>query len=245
VKVAWLTHRAWDAAAGGAEACDVAMVQRKPKGVEVTVIWPGGVDERLLDFDRVVVSGFYGYRGREFNIMQDVGHKTTLWNHDVQMEGHWFPSVVKNWVFCSPGHRDYELSKQDSKPKNVFLNPGWMDLTKLALHQPDIRRDALWAHRPVEHKGLDLAANWSRSKMIPLDVMVGQPRDAVLRAMTTHKYFVLLSHIFDAAPLAVMEAQILGCELVVNENVGRYDDRDDLIRRIDESDKDFWEVALA
>lgn len=248
IRVAWLTHRPWDATKGGAEACDVDMVGRKPKEVEVTLILPGGVDDDLPDFDKVVVSGFHKFSARELNRVQDVGHKTTLWNHDVSMEGHWLLEAVTNIIFSSEFHKDYELAKQsavDEKRKNIFINPGWMDITQFSLFQPDRREGALWAHRPVEHKGLQLAADWANENDEKLTVMVGRPRSEVLRAMTQHKKFVLLPYLPDAAPRAVMEAYILGCKPVINENVGVFDEPvDQLLDRLDRADTEFWETVL-
>ena len=249
MNIAWLTHREWTADAGGAEAADFDMVARRPKEANITIFWPGGVDESLHDYDRIIVSGFYGFNSRELNIVQDVGHKSLLWLHDSQMTSHWLYTAVSTLIFCTPQHRDHDLSFQPGfVPKRVEINPGWMDpqdVVGIELDPGEDRTDALWAHRPVEHKGLDLAAEWARRNDIRLNVLVGRPRAQVLRAMWANRYFVLLSHIFDAGPRAVMEAQLAGCELIINENVGWFDESwEVLAQRLSTADQHFWDVVM-
>lgn len=251
MKVAWLTHREWNPEVGGAEAVDISAATDRPKGIDLTVFWPGGVDETLLDFDRIVVSGFYGFSARELNFVQDVGHKTTLWLHDVQMTGHWLYTVVNTLIFSSPQHQEFELDNQPSlEPKRALINPGYMDVEEINEGVSDLqygqRHDALWAHRPVVHKGLDLAVEWAKENDVVLDVLVGRPRQQVWRAMAQHQYFVLLSHIFDAGPRAVIEAQLLGCELVLNDNVGWFDESIPELRdRLSRANDELWEAVLS
>jgi len=247
MNIAWLTHREWGQS-GGAEMCDYDMAMRRPDGVKLTVMFPGGVTDDLPDFDRVVVTGWYGFSRRELNLIQDVAHKTTLWVHDEQMKGHWLYEVASNIIMASPAHAKNDLEGVTIRGK-VHVNPGWMDIDEIfdiAAEAPRERYMALWAARPVPHKGLDLAAKWSHDNNVPLEVLVGRPREYVLRKMTEREYFVLLPHIFDAAPRTVMEAQLLGCELVINEKVGWFDEtQEELAARLTSADKDFWEVVLS
>jgi hypothetical protein len=243
MKLAWLTHREWGRT-GGAEICDYDMAMRRPDGVEPTIMFPGGVDEDLYDFDKVLVTGFYGFSARELNLVQDVGHKTAMWLHDSQMQGHWLYEVVKDLIFVTPMHEAHDLKGVHIRGA-THVNPGWMDIEEIyALGGP--RKDALWAHRPVGHKGLDLAVEWALAKGVQLDVLVGRPREEILEAMAAHKYFVLLSHIFDSGPRAVMEAQLLGCEIVINDEVGWFNESpEELAARLQRADKEFWEVVLS
>ncbi len=251
MKIAWLTHRQWDPDIGGAEAVDLSAAMNRPEGTEITVIWPGGVDENLLDYDRIVVTGFYGFSSRELNFVQDVGHKTILWLHDSQMTSHWLYTVVGTLIFGSPQHQEFELKNQPGfEPKRTFINPGYMDVDEVYAGKDDLqfgeRENALWAHRPVAHKGLDLAVEWAKENDVILDVLVGRPRQQVLRAMAQHRYFVLLSHIFDASPRAVIEAQLLGCELVISDNVGWFDEPIPELRdRVSRANDEFWEAVLS
>jgi hypothetical protein len=225
------------------------MVSRRPDGIEITAISPGGVAEDIEEFDHIIVSGLWGYSPRELNMLQDFGDKTTFWVHDSQFAGHWFYTAPKNLIFVSPTHIQNDLKRIPNFPdKRVHVNPGWMDVNEIfhGVTRPMIRKHALWAHRPAGHKGLDLAVDWAKENNVLLNVVVGRPRSEVIQQMWYHRYFVLLSHIFDSGPRAVIEAQLTGAELIINDNVGWYDEPvDELAERVSRADKDFWEVVLS
>lgn len=249
MKVAWLTHRPWEYEAGGAEACDIDMVKMRPSDTELTVMRPGGVNHDLLDFDRIVVTGFYGFSRVELSWIKQRADRTILWLHDSQMKGHWLYEIARYLVFSSPQHKAHDLKGMSYRGETV-VNPGYMDVDSMMKDLENEhyvgRTNALWAHRPVAHKGLDLAAEWAKEKGVTLDVLVGRPRAQVLRAMAQHQYFVLLSHIFDACPRSVMEAQLLGCELVINENVGWFNESsEELSARLKRAGDEFWKVVQA
>jgi hypothetical protein len=104
---------------------------------------------------------------------------------------------------------------------------------------------ALWAHRPEPHKGLDRAVEWAEQNHVDLEVVVGRPQEYVRHMMQLASHFVLLSHIFDPGPRSVMEAQLCGCELVV-DNVGYWDEPPEQLReRIDKADQAFWSLVLS
>lgn len=76
-------------------------------------------------------------------------------------------------------------------------------------------------------------------------VMTDRPRSEVLRAMSMCRFMVLISEIFDAGPRAVMEAQLSGCQIVVNSNVGWFNEsRAALEMRIQSSGQNFWGALL-
>jgi hypothetical protein len=63
--------------------------------------------------------------------------------------------------------------------------------------------------------------------------------------MSRAKYFILLSDVFDPGPRAVMEAQLSGCELIL-DNVGYFDmGKAELRQEIDTAADRFWEVVLS
>lgn len=249
MKVAWLTHREWDRS-GGAEAADMDMVGQRPSDVEVTVIRPGGLfRDDLRTFDRIVVTGLFGFASRELNWLQDVNQKVSFWVHDSQFAGHWFYDIPKNVIFVSNHQAKHDIKALPGwQPKYWQINPGWMDVNEI-LGTPRtvtvLRQHALWAHRPVQHKGLDLAVDWAKEKGVRLDVIVGREPQEVWSAMAEHEYFVLLSHIFDPCPRAVMEAQLLECEVVLNDKVGWFDESPyDLANRLQNAGDAFWSVVL-
>jgi glycosyltransferase involved in cell wall biosynthesis len=248
MNVAWVSHRPWDPANGGAEAADFAMHEQRPEGTHVTLLGPGAVTEDELDqYDRVVVTGIWGFSSRELNILGRL--HPIFWVHDCQVSGHWFYGEVSKLILLSPPHIDYELSKLPIIRKDrIFLNPGPMNVNEIRnarrSDKKDLSIEALWAHRPEPHKGLDLAAQWAKENHVELEVLVNAPRLTVLQKMWSAQQFVLLSHIFDPGPRAIMEAQIQECRLVINENVGYWEDDDQLFDILENSASTFWALVL-
>ena len=243
IRVAWLTNKDVKGGQGGAEASDRDMLRHRPEGVEVTLVRTGGVlDGRLDNFDYIVAAGLWGFTSRELNALKAMGF--TYWVHDTQLAGHWIYEDATNLIFLTPGHGEFELSKNPliQKPK-IFYNPGWMDTSKC--FSAAKQEYALWASRPDPNKGLDLATKWAADKGIELKVLTSVTRDQVLGAMAEAKYFVLMPHLYDAGPRSIMEAQLCGCEIVVNENVGMWDEPwNDLQARITRAPEEFWNVVL-
>jgi hypothetical protein len=167
-----------------------------------------------------------------------------FWVHDTQFAGHWFYEACSKLIMLTPQHCEYEISKNTKLADvEMVINPGMMDTNNL---WPMVKQDfALWAHRPTPHKGLDLAAEWAEEKGVMLEVMVARPHEEVIRRMRSARWFVLLSHIFDPGPRAIMEAQPCGCEIIVNENVGWFDESPhELSTRLQNADKAFWATVL-
>lgn len=237
MKIAWLAPERDFQNPGGAEQADADMLSVRPEGVEVDMMlaWP---ETDLSEYDRVVVSSLRGLTAQQVGQLAFLS--PVIWAHDMEFAGHWLYAKANPLITLTPTHREFEMSA-NSRLKNVKVNPGYMDLSQIPL--PSVTRaNALWAHRLVDHKGLDRAQQWSAEKHIPLDVMVGQPRHNVLAAMGSHQYFVLLSKIFDPGPRAVMEAQLMGCELVL-DNVGYFEDPLQLREEIATAGEAFWEVV--
>jgi glycosyltransferase involved in cell wall biosynthesis len=243
VKIAWVTHRDLQSDVGGAEAADREMLERRPEGVEVMVVGPGGIGPDLKDqVDKVIATGFYGFGSRELN---ELGRLSpVLWIHDTMFSGHWIMLEAPRLILLTPQHMEYELQKNPMLDrKRISLNPGHMDTEGYEPGQKE--HYALWAHRPTPGKGLDLAAVWSEENDVPLVIAVNRPREDVRQLMSTAEFFVLLSHDMDPGPRAVMEAQLSGCGIIVNELVGMYDEPPAALRkRLDTAAQDFWEVAL-
>jgi hypothetical protein len=239
MKLAWVTHRQFDDF-GGAERADRQMLERRPEGVDVTLIRPGGVDEDLADFDRIVVAGMYGFSTGELHILGRL--KPIVWAHDMQLTGHWLYDEASHFIALNQTHLDWEKEGNLFKRTELHLNPGWMDTADLVGEVRRVPNTALWAHRPIDHKGLDLAQAWATEGDKELVVMTDSPQVEVWDMMKRVQYFVLLSKIRDPGPFSVMEAQLCGCELVV-DNVGYWPDVDELRERLNTADKDFWELV--
>lgn len=238
LRVAWVTHRAFDDF-GGAERADRQMLQRRPHWVEVTLIRPGGVDEDLSDFDRIVVAGMYGYSTGELHILGRL--RPIVWAHDMQHTGHWLYDEASHFIALNQMHLEWEKEKNLFKRTELHVNPGWMDTTDLE-PEDKLVGTALWAHRQIDHKGLDLAMQWADDKGVELTILSDSPRETVIQSMKQSQYFVLLSKIRDPGPFSVMEAQLCGCELVL-DNVGYWPDGYELREKLSTADKDFWELV--
>jgi glycosyltransferase involved in cell wall biosynthesis len=236
MKIAWVTHRPFDDF-GGAERADRQMLERRPDGVDVMLIRPGGVDEDLSEYDRIVVAGMYGFSTGELHILARL--KPIVWAHDMQHTGHWLYDEAEHFIALNQMHLDWEKEKNLFKRTQLHLNPGWMDTTELHDDHPQLPGTALWAHRNIDHKGLDLAMAWADDKGVELTILSDSPREVVIASMKAHQYFVLLSKIRDPGPFSVMEAQLCGCELVL-DNVGYWPDVHELRERLNTADKDFW-----
>jgi len=238
VRIAWVTHRNFDDS-GGSEIADKLMVSRRPTGIEITHIRPGGVAEDIAEFDRVVVTGLYGYSNHELNLI--AACEPVIWSHDLQFVGHWLYERASIFLALNQMHLEWEMEKANLKRIRCELNPGWMDTSfvEQLSDTPRTPQTVLWAHRDIWHKGLEAAKTYCEEHDLILSVLIGEPRDLALQLMAGHQYFILLSQIRDAGPLSVMEAQMLGCELIL-ENVGYWPDAEQLRFVVDNADKRFW-----
>lgn len=240
-RLAWITHRDVIGGEGGAEASDRDMLNTRPVDTEVTLIGPGGITGDLSEFDHIVATGLWGFSARELNELART--KFSFWVHDMQLSGHWIYESASTLVLLTPQHQEWEVAINPLIRKHkIHLNPGYFP-TEYFIDSVDKEPVALWAHRPEAHKGLDLAEEWARDKGIPLNVMTGRPRHEVLAAMMKSQYFVLLSHIRDPGPRSIMEAQLSGCEIIVNENVG-YWPADSVRNTVSTAPERFWERVL-
>lgn len=104
---------------------------------------------------------------------------------------------------------------------------------------------ALWPHRDIWHKGWDLAVEWAESNQIRLVKCAGRPRSDVLSMMAAARWVVLLSKILDGCPRSIREAQLSGCEIVVNENVGVWNlSMEEHRRRTLDAPRKFWKEIV-
>jgi len=241
-KVAWVTHTSlFTGYIGGAEMADEAMIRRAPVGVNVTVMHPQNLPDDLESYDRVVISGMVGLDIE--SIERLIAMSPVSWLHHQQE-----PMALLRWLYegssyvvtLTPQHE--EIERRWLPNARFAMNPGWFDTTECVNLGKSM--DALWSHRDVWHKGLELAKDWAQKNDADLTILTDAPRMQVLNMMAIHRRFVLLSEIFDAGPRSVMEAQLSGCELVVNENVGWFDEPvPQLRKRIEAADTEFWRLV--
>jgi hypothetical protein len=223
------------------------MLAARPPGIEVTQLKPGGVDEEITNFDRVVLTGLYGYSSRELNLVART--RPIFKVHDEQFSKHWiydeaFIIIANNHMHKA--HMMTEMPKLQSH--QIIVNPGTMsDLD--SLHPSELMagyyRDdvVLWAHRPAPSKGLDVALEWCIENGRELEVMVGRPHEAVVRRMGEVTDFALFSLIFDSGPRAIMEAQLMGCNILVNDFVGYFPDVNEVREQLSTGAERFWRLV--
>lgn len=244
MRIAWISNRDYDNP-GGAEAADMDMIRHAPITDEaVRIVRPEDpYFYDLGDFDRIVVSTLRGLTAQQIGFLATL--KPVIWVHDMEFTGHWIYQKARALITLTPPHRDLELENRPTLDSSkVHVNPGWFD-TSMIQEFDKVPDSALWAHRIIWHKGLDLAQAWATQNDKFLSVLIGRPRQEVLRAMASSEYFVLLSHIFDPGPRAVIEAQLSGCKVVL-DNVGFFQEsQEDLFKIVDNAADSFWGVVVS
>lgn len=242
MKVAWVCHHDLTFR-GGAEMTDVDMISRAPDGVEVDVVHPRDY-ARLASCDRVVVSRLEEASAQACDFI--AGTSPVFFSH-----GDVLPRTapVKKVVLASrPFIAQTPLSLAHIRQwvgaeVGVTMVP-YMDMAGIRIRRKE--NFALWPHRNVEHKGLDLAQRWAAEKGVELRVMSGRPRAEVLDVMSRAKMVVLISRILDGCPRSIREAQLSGCQIWVNDLVGVWRiPRAELRRRTLEAPETFWRYVCA
>jgi hypothetical protein len=98
--------------------------------------------------------------------------------------------------------------------------PGWWDTSVVPQGLPK-RPICLWAGRPEPWKGRAAAEAYAAERGVRFVGLSDVPRATVLEHMGWCRWFVHLPSIVDPCPTTVIEAEIAGCEIVVNSLVGR------------------------
>jgi len=73
-------------------------------------------------------------------------------------------------------------------------------------------------------KGANNAIDWCKSNSINFTLVKDIAYDAMLESMRKHQLLVYLPNAKDTCPRMVIEAKLLGCELIINENVQHKDE---------------------
>lgn len=243
MRVAWISSRNYHLMEGGAELADMKMLDEVPNFVELTMVDPITINDiDLGEFDATVLACLRYFTAEQLGRIAIT--RPVIWSHDMEYAGHWIYPIGKAFVALTPRHMEVEL-KEQPLIQRPYVNPGYFDTSEIH-YDCKKRKAAVWAARLHAHKGLDNAQAWSEKEGVPLRVFTDRPRTVVLREMCEAEYFVLLPKLFDPGPWSVIEAQLAGCRLVVNENVGYYDlPREEVKQLIDNAAKEFWDVVLS
>lgn len=194
-----------------------AMIASAPSGVSVDVLSPGELTTGLPEgYDRTIIGA------TERLTPELVAHAMAkpgsflMWLRSPQ------PAALRplleaaaavSWpsLACGRWHR---------WPEPFFICPA-------PLNPDDVKVGpkedfALWAARDHPAKGRMNARLWAWQNGVKLVEMTDAPREDILATMTRARYFVHLPKgVIDPCPRTVMEAELAGCELIVNELVGR------------------------
>ena len=196
--------------AGGAEMLQDSMRSKGPDVVPLDTRGPVDFD----GFDRLVVAG-----------------AELLSDEQVERLAALRPLV---WLMSPPAPRLLPLLEAASplvwaSPEMMAWFPwapkgevcsGWFDTSEVEAGSK--RPMALWAARSHPQKGRGNAHAWAVNAGLPFKALTNVPRATVLSEMAVASHFVLLPWgIPDPCPTTVIEAEIAGCEVVVNGLVGR------------------------
>jgi hypothetical protein len=202
--------------AGGAEMGTEEMLLARPDGVDLWLLNAGGDLSVAAQADHCVVGATENLDPLELELLARL--RPVVWVRSMQQ-----PHVADLFrrarlvVWASEaqaaayswGPERYEVC---SCPLDVSLIPRGVPKEDFAL----------WAARDVWHKGRENARAWAASAGVPLVELDDAPREVVLEHMGRARWFVHLPVGFvDPCPRTVVEAEIAGCELIVNELVGR------------------------
>lgn len=219
---------------GGAEFIQHEMRLRAPDGVEIVACGPQDVD-RAAGCDRVVVAAFERMGVEQVAGLS--GRVDVLWLMSPLLP-HAGPLLkgARRIVWASDGMR-----RHFGWDRGEVLSGSW-DTSVVPAPAP--KEDvAVWAARDVAHKGRDNARRWASEQGVPLLEFSGAPRGEVLDAMARARWFVHLPHSpFDPCPTTVIEAELAGCEIVVNGLVGRVpvSGRNEIAAHIEGNGERFW-----
>lgn len=229
MRIAWVSHqwpRADDAPAipgllpgryaGGAEMLQDLM--RRRLELDYIPVDPTADPDLtgLEDADRVVVSGLVALSPAQLARIAPL--RPLVWTMTAR---ELVPAILPILEAASPlVYASPELRSWVPWAPDGHYCSGWIDTTEI----PDRTRtdlDALWAARDHPLKGRIAARVWALRHDRTLTEMTGAPRSDVLTAMSRARTFVHLPYERDPCPTTVVEAELAGCEIVVNGRVGR------------------------
>lgn len=227
MRVAWVSHQ-WPEEprnrgrgllsgrwAGGAEMTTEEMICARPDGVEMLLLSSRGDLDLMSTADVVVVAATEELPDRSLRLLEEM--RPVLWLRSTQQERcRTLVERARLVVWAS-----HEMARSFGWRDDYEVCSAPMDVTEIPRGVP--KEDfALWAARDVWHKGRKNAQAWAADAGVPLVELDDVPRETVLEHMGRARWFVHLPVGFvDPCPRTVIEAEIAGCELVVNDLVGR------------------------
>jgi hypothetical protein len=99
-------------------------------------------------------------------------------------------------------------------------------------------------------KGTNETLQYCAQRRLPFRIIEDMPRDLFLKELAKSKGLAFLPNGLDTSPRLVLEAKILGCELILNDNVLIKDDPilkkspDEVIEELKTRTVKFWEAVI-
>jgi glycosyltransferase involved in cell wall biosynthesis len=253
MRVAFVTHQLPDGRedhgpgllrgryAGGAEMSTEELLAQAPDDFEVTVFRPEFGMPDAGQFDRVVVGATERLSDDDMAYLASC--KPVVWVRSPQTRNAArLLSAASVLVMPSPEM----VAWHEWVGRDMLVCPAPMD-TSLIPRGVQKEKFALWAGRDHPLKGKWDAVAWAMEADLKIVTLTNQPREVVLEHMGRASVFVHLPHNHDPCPRTVIEAEIAGCEIVVNENVGRVPVRgaDEVAEYVEGAAGRFWEWVRA
>ena len=127
----------------------------------------------------------------------------------------WFMSAAQRQIY-------YDLFPFLDKPSTRVLSSVFNNQTIEYINSLDQdNKDDVWLIQdsPSWVKGSNKAVEYAIQKKIPYETFSGIEYSAMLKKFSKAKGFIFLPEGSDTCPRTVIEAKLLGCELVLNDNV--------------------------
>ena len=227
MRVAFVTHQLPDGRtdhgygllkgryAGGAEMSTEEMIAKAPPNIQVSVFRPeqGLPDPR--SFDQVVVGATERLDDEQAEFLAT--WRPVVWVRSMQSER--FARLLNEAsLLVMPSQQMGGWHPWVDRPFQVCPAPMDTSLIPRGVAKEDF---ALWAGRDHPQKGMWNAVGWAVNEGVRLVTLKDEPRERVLEHMSRARWFVHLPNGPDPCPRTVIEAEIAGCEIVTNGNVGR------------------------
>lgn len=167
---------------------------------------------------------FCKYRSVEKHYFE-TGHKCDCQNQDIGkiVSAFYYAAEHIFWMSVSQKSRYVErfpfLEDVRSTTLSSVFNDSFFENIKLLKSNPTERKGWIVLGSKSWIKGFDDAVKWCNDNHKNFDVVWDVPYDQILEKMRSAEGFVYLPRGGDTCPRMVIEAKLLGCKVVTNDNV--------------------------
>ena len=146
-------------------------------------------------------------------------------------------------------HRFPSLVKRPQTILSSVFNQGFFNVVEIMRNSTEERSGWLVLGSDSWIKGKDAAIQWCRDNGKRYEVVWNVPYDQMLAKMASAEGFVYLPVGGDTCPRMVIEAKLLGCQVVVNDNVQHSTEKwwqsspDDVCDYLKDRPRVFWSIV--